>query len=82
MNCREFVEFIMSYLEGEATHAERETFDEHIEGCPPCLAYLETYKETVAMGRQVCADPEGPVPDDVPEALVQAVLAAVGQRGD
>jgi anti-sigma factor RsiW len=76
MNCREFVEFIMSYLEGQATHAERETFDEHIGDCPPCLAYLETYRETIAMGRQACADPEGPIPDDVPEALVQAVLAA------
>jgi anti-sigma factor RsiW len=76
MNCREFVEFIMSYLEGQATQAERETFDEHIGDCPPCLAYLETYRETIAMGRQACVDPEGPVPDDVPEALVQAVLAA------
>lgn len=76
MTCREFVEFIMAYLEGEASAAERETFDAHIGECPPCLAYLETYKKTIAMGRQVCADPDGPVPDDVPEELVQAVLAA------
>ena len=32
-------------------------------------------RETVRLGR-LCADPEGPVPEDAPEELVSAVLAA------
>ena len=75
MTCREFVEFLMEYLEGGLAEREREVFEAHIGECPPCLNYLETYRETVALGRSVCG-PDQAVPDEVPEALVQAILAA------
>jgi anti-sigma factor RsiW len=76
MTCQQFVDFILSYLEGEGDPQVRAVFDEHVSICPPCLAYLDSYRDTVALGRAVCVDPDGPVPDDVPEALVVAVLAA------
>jgi anti-sigma factor RsiW len=76
MTCRELVEFLMDYLEGELPEDSRSTFEEHIGFCPPCKAYLDTYKATVMIGQGVCADPEGPVPEDVPEQLVQAILLA------
>ena len=47
-----------------------------LDGCPGCLNYLATYRETVRMGRCLCDEPDGPVPDDVPEDLVRAILAA------
>ena len=75
MTCQQFVDFILSYLDRELSDAEHSTFEQHVELCPPCLAYLETYRDTVALGR-ACADPDGPVPDDVPEELVNAVLGA------
>ncbi len=76
MTCREFVDFIVAYLENEASGDQRGIFEDHIRDCPPCLTYLDQYRETVALGRVVCQEPDGPVPEDVPEALVQAVLAA------
>lgn len=76
MTCQEFVDFILAYLERDLGEAERTTFEAHVGLCPPCLDYLETYKDTVALGIACCAEPEGPVPDDVPEQLVQAVLSA------
>ena len=76
MNCREFVEFLMQYVDGELPDDERSKFQEHLDACPPCVHYLDTYAETVRLGQTVCRDPEGPVPDDVPESLVQAILAA------
>ena len=79
ITCREFVEFLMAYLDGEASDQERSVFEKHMDLCPPCVTYLETYRETVRLGTCLCADPEGPPPDDVPEELVQAVLRA---RGD
>ncbi len=76
MTCQEFVEFIIGYLEGDVSDDARTTFEDHIEACPPCLAYLDSYRDTIALGKACCREPGGPVPDDVPEELVRAVLAA------
>jgi anti-sigma factor RsiW len=76
MNCREFVDFLMDYLEDALPAAQRTVFIAHLDGCPACITYLETYRETVRLGKQLCGDPEGPVPQEVPEDLVQAILAA------
>jgi anti-sigma factor RsiW len=80
VTCQEFVEFLMAYLEDELGSGQRSTFQEHLEACPPCTAYLETYQETVKLGKSLCEDPQGPVPDEVPEELVQAILAAKRQE--
>ena len=76
MNCREFVDFLMDYVEETLAADQRALFEMHLDQCPPCLTYLETYRETVRLGKQLCRDPEGPVPEEAPEDLVQAVLAA------
>ena len=76
MTCQEFVDFIIGYLEHDLDPAQSATFDQHVHACPPCLAYLDNYRETIALGQACCREPEGPVPADVPEQLVQAVLRA------
>jgi anti-sigma factor RsiW len=73
LTCKEFVDFLMRYLDGELAPDERTTFEGHLRDCPPCKVYLDSYRETVALGRG-CAD--DPVPAEVPEALVRAILAA------
>jgi anti-sigma factor RsiW len=70
------VDFLMAYLDLELAPDVRRAFEEHIDACPPCLAYLDSYRETVRLGQCLCADPEDAVPDDVPEALVRGILAA------
>jgi anti-sigma factor RsiW len=78
MNCREFVEFLMDYLDGSLPEAQRATFDAHMHECIACVVFLDTYCETIRLGKCVCDDPEGGVPADAPEQLVAAVLAARG----
>ena len=75
MTCRELTEFLMDYLEGELPEAQRATFAQHVELCPPCLTYLKTYQEAVDLGRSVCSDASDALPADVPEELVRAILA-------
>ena len=79
MTCREFVDFLIDYDTGEISEAQRVAFDEHMVLCPPCVAYVETYRQTVALGKSACQDPAESLPDDVPEALIQAILAARAQ---
>lgn len=72
MNCRECTDFLCDYLAGELPEKQRRVFEAHLELCPPCLTYLETYRATCDLGRLACSEPAEPLP----EALVQAILAA------
>ena len=81
ITCREFVDFLMAYLDEELPASQREVFEGHIHLCPPCGDYLGTYREAVAMGKQVCRDCDGPAPEDAPEELVRAILSARKSTG-
>ena len=63
----------MSYLDDELPPDQRAEFDRHMSACSSCVDYLKTYEKTVRLAKS-CAD--DPVPDDVPESLVQAILEA------
>lgn len=76
MTCKEFTEFLDSYLSEEISPAERAEFEQHLAICVQCVAYLATYKQAVAMGKAALEKPDGDVPSDVPEELVRAILAA------
>ncbi|HEU4427920.1 MAG TPA: zf-HC2 domain-containing protein [Myxococcota bacterium] len=75
MNCRELTEFLMAYLDGDLPEDVRGSFEFHLHGCQSCVNYLESYRATVKLGRAACAE-DNSLPSDVPEALVQAILAA------
>jgi anti-sigma factor RsiW len=76
ISCAEFEEFILAYLEGELSVRERMIFESHLEGCVNCANYLEAYQRTVALGKKVFEVLYAPVPAEVPEELVQAILRA------
>lgn len=76
MTCREFVDFLMEYLDGNLPGPERECFEEHLAECPDCVAYLATYRETIRLGKAACAEENEALPPEVPNELVQAILAA------
>lgn len=80
MTCREVIDFLMAYLSGELSASERAEFEQHLAECPDCSAYLKSYEETIKLGKAVFAAPEAPVPQDVLEELVQAILASRGQE--
>jgi anti-sigma factor RsiW len=78
LTCRELVEFLQAYLDGELEAGERARFAAHLEICPDCVDYLESYRKTIGLAREalLAGGPEGPVSEQVPERLVRAVLAA------
>lgn len=76
MTCRELIEFLMAYLDGELEADRREAFERHLKVCASCVAYVETYRRATEMCREVMRASDDPVPGSVPEALVAAILAA------
>ncbi|MEQ8787483.1 MAG: zf-HC2 domain-containing protein [Pirellulaceae bacterium] len=81
MKCREFVDFLVDYLDGQLPPEQLEVFKKHLELCPPCLEYLESYKTTIELGRLACCKHEEDAPPQMPEGLVRAILKA-RQTGD
>jgi anti-sigma factor (TIGR02949 family) len=81
VTCREFIDFLMAYLDGELPPDQRQEFERHINKCGPCVAYLDTYQATIRLGKSACKELDKEVPDCVPDELVDAILAARKKDG-
>lgn len=75
ITCVEFEEFILNYLDGSLPAAQKRKFDRHIRFCRECHDYLAAYQRTIEIEKAVFAKEEASVPADVPEDLVNAILA-------
>jgi anti-sigma factor RsiW len=73
ITCQQLIDFVASYREHELTAEQEAEFERHLAVCPSCVAYLNTYEQTVLLAKASAADR---VPDEIPEALVRAILAA------
>ncbi|HYO14069.1 MAG TPA: zf-HC2 domain-containing protein [Thermoanaerobaculia bacterium] len=71
--CREVLTFLSAYLDGELPPDVVAAFDEHIAHCESCVAYIQSYKQTVELGKRALAEEEEAA---LPEDLLRAVLAA------
>jgi anti-sigma factor RsiW len=76
MTCRELVDFIADYVSGDLSADEGTRFERHLAQCPECVAYLRTYRATIALEKSAFADRDGPPPEEIPESLIRAILAA------
>jgi anti-sigma factor RsiW len=80
ITCNELIDFLYLYVSGELPADRAAEFDRHLSVCPSCVNYLETYRETIALGRAAFEDPDLPAEDCAPEELVSAVLKARESR--
>ncbi len=78
ITCAEFETFIDDYLDQTLTEAQVLTFEKHLKLCRECREYLSAYQNTISLGKSVFSERKAdePIPDDVPEDLLQAMLDA------
>ncbi len=76
ITCRELIEFLHLYLDGELPADRVVEFERHLSVCDSCVHYLATYRETIALGKAACRDLDAPVGPEVPEELVAAIVSA------
>jgi anti-sigma factor RsiW len=76
VTCREFADFMMEYLSGDLSTGSRDVFEQHLSICVNCQHYLRSYEESVKLGRRAFEDSSAPVPPEVPDDLVKAILSA------
>ncbi len=62
MHCRECHKLLFDYVQGNLNEDTAAKLKQHLGDCPPCLEYVETYRQTVSACRKHCrkAAPEMP----------------------
>jgi len=81
LSCREATDFLMAYVDGDLPEPVRREFDLHLGVCSHCRTYLQSYKQTVAMGKSACHCDGADAAEQMPEDLVRAILAASTGQG-
>ena len=76
ITCKEFEAFVLDYLDRELPAAQRSVFELHMRLCRECREYLAAYRRTQEVGYAILNSDDEPVPDDVPEDLIKAILDA------
>src|SRR5207247_2541877 len=52
IECRQIAELLGDYFDGALPQRTVELLEWHVDGCAPCVAFMNTYKTTIAATRQ------------------------------
>src|SRR5256885_17212646 len=70
IECRQIAELLGEYLEGTLPRQTLELLEWHIEGCAPCVAFVNTYRGTINAARKLREV-------DIPPELKKRLLAVL-----
>ena len=65
--CDECVELLVDYISGELPPDRARALEIHLDLCPPCVSFVNTYRDTVNIARTI-------QPDDIPPELTQLLI--------
>ena len=83
LSCREIVELVTDYLEGDLDADTATALEVHLELCPGCVRYLDQIRETVATLGGVSSDNlSNEVQAGLLEAFREVRRPATGRAGD
>lgn len=71
LSCKEVVELVNSFLEGELPVDERTRFEHHLVTCPACMTYVRQMRATVRVVAGTAVR-EGELPEETKQALLGA----------
>jgi anti-sigma factor (TIGR02949 family) len=71
--CKEVFALLSQYIDGELPDDLCQRMAAHIDGCPPCVEFLESLEKTARLCRQMKAEGEpAPLPAEVRHGLKKA----------
>jgi predicted anti-sigma-YlaC factor YlaD len=73
LTCREVLDFLSEYLDGALPGETVAVFEHHLAVCPECRGYLDDFRATLRATKAAYASSSA---QDIPEELVQAILAS------
>ncbi len=67
MCCKECLDLLSDYLDGSLDDSTSASLEEHFQDCPPCIAFLNTYRSTTQLARDSLGQIE--IPEIVQQKL-------------
>ena len=77
--CKKANDFLTDYVEGRLDEKTARLFEEHIELCPSCDVYLDQYRQTVGMVKEI---PNTDVPPELAEHTMEFLRNALKSRNE
>jgi len=71
--CKQVVDYALDYLEGALPSAESAHFQAHLDACPECVKFFETYRRTPEVSRECFVV-------KMPERVKSAVMSFLRSR--
>jgi Putative zinc-finger len=75
--CNDAIELMADYLDAALGLEVIDRLERHLQDCPPCVAYLNTYRKTHALAAEA---ERLEMPAETKERLCQFLLAQFGRR--
>ena len=73
LTCRRIADLLGEYFDGTLPTETRELIDWHIQNCPPCVAFVNTYRGTIDAAKTLRAT-------DIPPELKQRLHSVLRSR--
>lgn len=80
LNCREILNNLSAYIDAELDPSLCDEIEQHMQGCNPCVAFLNTLKKTVVLYK--CCGDEEEVPEEVHIDLLRFLRQECIGEGD
>ena len=81
LTCQQLTEVILDYVTDEMVPALRAAFERHLDLCPDCVAFLNTYRETIRTTRSVrYADVPSEMVNHVQHFLLERIKGSLPGR--
>ena len=75
-SCKDSVNLLMDFLDGEMKPEDEAHLQEHLSGCPPCVDFLKTYRATPSLCRRALAKQ---MPQELSAKLTDFLRAKIKQ---
>jgi hypothetical protein len=72
LECRQIAELLGDYIDGSLPSHLRDLIDFHIDGCQPCVAFMNTYRSTINATRTLASTP---LPPELKQRLLKVLRA-------
>jgi len=77
VNCKEILNILSDYVDGELAEEQCCRIREHLKDCSACREFAETFRRSLEIAHDL---DEKHVPEDVCERVLQAFRSSCGQK--